>query len=209
MTAPRFTSDELAAATGGHFIGPAPAAVLGVSTDTRTLPAGSLFVALRGERFDGHDHLAEATARGAAAALVSADWLAALAAGVFGLVAGAMIAKRVWFTNSVPAAKPAPAEHRLPGVQDEFARIRARQGVLAFLLISELIALAAVRFAIQQGYPSLFGIPRNRFLAWVSVLAAVTLALGLANWRCPNCRCNLGRSLSIRQCPRCGIVLRD
>ena len=43
MTAPRFTSDELAAATGGRWTGPAPAAVEGVSTDTRTLPAGSLF----------------------------------------------------------------------------------------------------------------------------------------------------------------------
>ncbi len=139
---------------------------------------------------------------------LGAGLMAALAAGVFGLVAGAMIAKRVWFTNSVPAAKPAPAEHRIPGVQDEFARIRARQGVLAFLLISELIALAAVRFAIEQDYPSLFGIPRNRFLAWVLALAAVTLALGLANWRCPSCQCNLGRSLSIRQCPRCEIVLR-
>src|SRR5512140_107318 len=103
---------------------------------------------------------------------LGAGLMAAAAAGVFGLVAGAMIAKRVWFTNSVPATEPAPAEHRIPGVQDEFARIRARQGVLAFLLISELIALAAARFAIQQDYPSLFGIPRNRFLAWVLALAA-------------------------------------
>ncbi len=42
-----------------------------VSTDTRTLPQGALFVAIRGERFDGHDHVAEAEARGAAGALVS------------------------------------------------------------------------------------------------------------------------------------------
>jgi UDP-N-acetylmuramoyl-tripeptide--D-alanyl-D-alanine ligase len=42
----------------------------GVSTDTRTLVAGQLFVALRGERHDGHDHVAEAARRGAAAVLV-------------------------------------------------------------------------------------------------------------------------------------------
>jgi len=143
------------------------------------------------------------------AVYLGVGWLAAVAGGVFGLVAGAVIAKHVWFANSVPAPESAPAEHRLPGVQDEFARIRARQRVLAFLLISELIALAAVRLAVQQDYPSLFGIPRNHFLAWVLALAAVTLALGLANWRCPNCRCNLGRSLSIRQCLRCGMLLRD
>jgi UDP-N-acetylmuramoyl-tripeptide--D-alanyl-D-alanine ligase len=41
-----------------------------VSTDTRSLRPGALFVALRGDRFDGHDHLAAAAARGAAAALV-------------------------------------------------------------------------------------------------------------------------------------------
>ncbi|MGE5926271.1 MAG: UDP-N-acetylmuramoyl-tripeptide--D-alanyl-D-alanine ligase [Gemmatimonadota bacterium] len=41
-----------------------------ISTDTRTLEPGALFVALAGERFDGHDHLADARARGAAAAVV-------------------------------------------------------------------------------------------------------------------------------------------
>jgi UDP-N-acetylmuramoyl-tripeptide--D-alanyl-D-alanine ligase len=41
-----------------------------ISTDTRTLEPGALFVALAGERFDGHDHLKEALARGATAAIV-------------------------------------------------------------------------------------------------------------------------------------------
>ena len=41
-----------------------------ISTDTRTLGPGALFVALKGERFDAHDHLAEARDRGAAAAVV-------------------------------------------------------------------------------------------------------------------------------------------
>lgn len=42
----------------------------GVSTDTRSLPAGALFIALRGPRFDAHDYVAEAAARGAVALLV-------------------------------------------------------------------------------------------------------------------------------------------
>ncbi len=71
MTGPRFTQEELAAAAGGRWIGTPPAAVEGVSTDTRTLAAGNLFVALRGERFDAHDYLAEAAAKGAVAAVVS------------------------------------------------------------------------------------------------------------------------------------------
>ena len=41
-----------------------------ISTDTRALGRGALFVALTGERFDGHDHLAAARDAGAAAAVV-------------------------------------------------------------------------------------------------------------------------------------------
>lgn len=41
----------------------------GVSTDSRNLAAGNLFVALRGERFDAHDYLNEVAAKGAAAVL--------------------------------------------------------------------------------------------------------------------------------------------
>ena len=42
----------------------------GVSTDTRSVGKGQLFVAIRGEHFDGHDFLAVAKERGAVAALV-------------------------------------------------------------------------------------------------------------------------------------------
>ncbi len=43
----------------------------GVSTDTRSLVPGDLFVALKGPRFDGHDHVFQAFEKGAAAVLVS------------------------------------------------------------------------------------------------------------------------------------------
>jgi UDP-N-acetylmuramoyl-tripeptide--D-alanyl-D-alanine ligase len=43
----------------------------GVSTDTRAISAGDLFVALRGERFDGHRFLGQAAAAGARGAVVS------------------------------------------------------------------------------------------------------------------------------------------
>jgi UDP-N-acetylmuramoyl-tripeptide--D-alanyl-D-alanine ligase len=42
-----------------------------VTSDSRTLEPGDLFVALAGERFDGHDYVAQAIQRGAAGALVS------------------------------------------------------------------------------------------------------------------------------------------
>jgi len=50
-----------------------------VATDTRTLAAGDLFVALKGERFDGHDFVAAAFERGAVAAMVADDRAGSLA----------------------------------------------------------------------------------------------------------------------------------
>ena len=65
-----FTRDEILRATGGE--GDAPN-VRGVSTDTRALNEGALFVALRGDNFDGHKFLSEAAKQGAGAALVEED----------------------------------------------------------------------------------------------------------------------------------------
>jgi UDP-N-acetylmuramoyl-tripeptide--D-alanyl-D-alanine ligase len=60
---------ETAAATQGRLSGP-DVRFAGVSTDSRGIGRGELFVAIRGERFDGHDFLGMAKTRGAAAALV-------------------------------------------------------------------------------------------------------------------------------------------
>lgn len=61
---------ELIAASGGSADGNSPAAIGGVSIDTRTIEPGDLFVALKDTR-DGHDFVGAAFAAGAAAALVS------------------------------------------------------------------------------------------------------------------------------------------
>ena len=60
---------EAARGVGGEAKG-ANARFAAVSSDTRTIGEGALFVALRGERFDGHDYIAAARARGAVAAMV-------------------------------------------------------------------------------------------------------------------------------------------
>ena len=44
----------------------------GVSTDSRTIAAGQLYVALRGEKFDGHKYITDVLARGAAGVVVDA-----------------------------------------------------------------------------------------------------------------------------------------
>ncbi|MGH8250283.1 MAG: UDP-N-acetylmuramoyl-tripeptide--D-alanyl-D-alanine ligase [Steroidobacteraceae bacterium] len=63
---------EAAAAMGGRLAG-ADAEFAGVSIDSRTVERGQLFVALRGERFDGHGFVAAAAQKGAAAAVVEAS----------------------------------------------------------------------------------------------------------------------------------------
>jgi UDP-N-acetylmuramoyl-tripeptide--D-alanyl-D-alanine ligase len=63
----KFTLAELASSAGGKAEG---AAVLsGVAVDSRRVKPGDLFVAIRGERADGHDFASEAAARGALALL--------------------------------------------------------------------------------------------------------------------------------------------
>lgn len=64
-----WTLDRVARALGA---GPAgPRALAGITTDTRTIAPGQCFVALRGERFDAHDFLADAVRAGAAAVVVA------------------------------------------------------------------------------------------------------------------------------------------
>ena len=66
---------EAARGAGGEARG-ANARFAAVSSDTRTIKEGALFVALRGERYDGHEYLAAARARGAVAAMVDRRALA-------------------------------------------------------------------------------------------------------------------------------------
>lgn len=75
-----WTPSELGAAFG---VGPERrlnVAVTGVSIDTRSLEAGDLFFAIKGEAHDGHDFVARAFEAGAAAAVVSRSRAAPLAA---------------------------------------------------------------------------------------------------------------------------------
>ena len=60
---------DIAQWVGGRLAGNGES-IDGVSTDTRTITPGALFVALKGERYDAHDFVATARERGATAALV-------------------------------------------------------------------------------------------------------------------------------------------
>ncbi|MDD5679001.1 MAG: UDP-N-acetylmuramoyl-tripeptide--D-alanyl-D-alanine ligase [Kiritimatiellae bacterium] len=67
---PNFDAQEMAQWTGGQWQYGLPGDIARVSTDTRTLAPGALFVALRGPSFDGHAFIDEAFARGAVGAVI-------------------------------------------------------------------------------------------------------------------------------------------
>ena len=75
----KLTLSEAAMGAGAVLEAPASFAnagaltVGGYSIDSRTVGEGELFIAVRGERVDGHDYVAEAVARGAIAAMVSRE----------------------------------------------------------------------------------------------------------------------------------------
>jgi len=66
-----FTLAEVLAATGGRAENITADRFSSISIDSREIIPGALFVAIKGDRFDGHDFVAAAIANGAAAALVS------------------------------------------------------------------------------------------------------------------------------------------
>jgi UDP-N-acetylmuramoyl-tripeptide--D-alanyl-D-alanine ligase len=66
-----FLLQEVLKATGGSAAGSLMERFSSVSTDTRTIQPGSLFIALSGEKFDGHHYLNAAVENGAAGVIIS------------------------------------------------------------------------------------------------------------------------------------------
>ncbi len=84
------TPEEVRQAVRGRWRWPAERVLVeGISTDTRKASRGHLFVALRGERFDGHDFLTEAAGAGCVAAIVA--WEAPLEQKVLARFPGGVI----------------------------------------------------------------------------------------------------------------------
>lgn len=67
---PRQLTQVLAAKTVNLSDAALASTITGITTDTRSLKQGEIFVALRGEKFDGHQFVAAAIEKGAIAAIV-------------------------------------------------------------------------------------------------------------------------------------------
>jgi len=73
LSSSTITLKEAAKATGGKHTGNGGTMLRGICTDTRKISHGSLFIAIKGENFDGHDFIEKAFEAGAAACLVERE----------------------------------------------------------------------------------------------------------------------------------------
>lgn len=69
-----FTLEQIAEAVSAKILKTVQTTFTGVFTDTRKILPGSVFIALCGEKFDGHDFIGQAIEKGAVAILVSRDF---------------------------------------------------------------------------------------------------------------------------------------
>ena len=61
---------DIISAAGGKLERGSNAPISGISTDSRTIKDGELFVAIKGDDYDGHDFVKDALSKGAAGAVV-------------------------------------------------------------------------------------------------------------------------------------------
>src|SRR5262245_64179170 len=98
---------------------------------------------------------------------------------------------------------------RTPSQQEEiqqlFALRRRRQILLAIPLIPIFIAVLVIR---DQADTAVFGVPSVVWGPAFLALAVGALLFSLWNWRCPACEKYLGKSISPRFCPKCGVSLQ-
>ena len=91
-------------------------------------------------------------------------------------------------------------------LKQEFAARRRRQIILAVPLVAILIGFAV--FADERKGGAVLGIPPAVVAPAFLVLVGGAIAFSFRNWRCPACDKYLGKGISPRFCPNCGVALR-
>ena len=114
---PLFSAAAAAAAAGALLAGPGEARIDAVAIDSRQVRPGSLFVALPGERADGHDYIAAAVAAGASAILAEAGRRASVEAAL-AASGGSRGAALLFAPKPLAALQALAREHRrrFPGL---------------------------------------------------------------------------------------------
>ncbi len=126
------TAAEIAAVTGGQLALACERPISGVSVDSRLVRPGNLFVALRGERTDGHRFIGAALGLGAAALLVSelADGNADLARGAASVI---VVPDTLLGLHAVAAAWRRRFSPLVVGVTGSIAKTSTKEAIAAVL----------------------------------------------------------------------------
>ena len=180
----------LAAAIQADWHGDPDATCTTLCTDTRRIEPGALFVALRGERFDGHAYVAEALAGGASAVVVdqdmSADYPDAAARQLIvpdtrlalGLIGGAI--RRRW-SGTLIAVTGNSGKTTVKEMVREIANVAAPHQVLATAgnFNNDIGApLTLAQLEAQHRYAVIeLGANHIGEIAWIGSLAAPQVAL--------------------------------
>jgi hypothetical protein len=90
-------------------------------------------------------------------------------------------------------------------IQQMFVLRRRRQILLAVPLLPIAISVLVVR---DHGDGAFFGVPSEIWGPVFLVFAIGALLFSLWNWRCPACEKYLGKAISPRFCPKCGVALQ-
>ena len=155
---PLWTADELVAATGGTVHGCVTLPLNGVSIDSRNLAPGDIFVAIRGDRHDGHDFVASALTAGAGLAVVTRVTGEMKAAGPLLQVAGDPL---LGLENIGKAAR-ARCSGQIAGITGSVGKTSTKEMLRIALAASGLTHASAASFNNHWGVPlTLARMPRQ------------------------------------------------
>jgi UDP-N-acetylmuramoyl-tripeptide--D-alanyl-D-alanine ligase len=129
-TAPALTADDLVLFTGGRLLARSERPIRGASVDSRLVRRQQLFVALPGERTDGHEFLAEAVERGASALLVTRPPSAATSLGDVTVV---RVADAVAALGAIAAGWRRRFDPLVIGITGSIAKTSTKEAVAAVL----------------------------------------------------------------------------
>jgi UDP-N-acetylmuramoyl-tripeptide--D-alanyl-D-alanine ligase len=141
----RRTLAELARLLASPPVGP-DVIVTGAAIDSRACRPGDLFVAIRGERTDGHDHLADAAAHGAVAALVARE--------VPHPLPQLLVADPVAALQRLAASERARSADRLVGITGSIAKTTTKEFLAALLATTFRTGCTAGSRNSQASFPA-------------------------------------------------------
>jgi UDP-N-acetylmuramoyl-tripeptide--D-alanyl-D-alanine ligase len=144
-----WTAEELVAATGGTLHGAVSLPLDGVSIDSRNLNAGDIFVAIKGDRHDGHDFVANALKAGAGLAVVSRVTAEMKAAGPLLEVAEDPLRG----LEHIGRAARARCHGRIAGVTGSVGKTSTKEMLRVALTASGLTHVSAASFNNHWGVP--------------------------------------------------------